>query len=95
MTQSVAGAKITDVGINRGVNSAWIHFTSGVTGTPPVPGADGYFGFDLSNALDLQLWRLALAAQVQSLPVLVQGTGSASPGSPWEAVSYLSYNAPQ
>lgn len=94
MTQSVAGTKITDVGVNRGANSAWIHFTSGVGGTPPVSGADGYFGFDLSSAFDLNLWRLALAAQMQGIQIAVQGTGAVSPGSSWEGISYLWYNAP-
>lgn len=95
MTQSVSSTKIHDVGLNRSLNSAWIHFTTGVAGTPPVVGADGYFGFDLAATFDLKLWTFALAAQMQGLPVLVQGTGSVSVGTSWEGIAYMAYDAPQ
>jgi hypothetical protein len=88
----VTTSKISRIGIApTAPNAMWIVVTGPVT-TPAACAKQNYFAINIATDAGKAVYKMALAAQLQNLPVTIYGTGSCYYVG--EQINWMWYNPP-
>ena len=89
----ITTSRIAELGIIPSTNVLWIKVAGPVT-TPATCAIGNYFVTNFTTEAGKATYKLVLAAQVQSLPLTVYGTGACSIWSGSEDIQYVWIDPP-